>query len=80
MVVWALPVFIVAQAILNGVFGNWIQGKYMQFHPAVIMVLMVVGGYIAGFWGMILALPVAATIWEIFEYFRNDRQAEKLQI
>jgi len=52
----------------------------MQFHPAVIMVLMVVGGYIAGFWGMILALPVAATIWEIFEYFRNDRQAEKLQI
>ena len=70
MVVWALLVFIAAQVILNSVFGNWIQGKYMKLHPAVIMVLLVVGGYVAGFWGMILALPVGATVWEIIKYFR----------
>jgi predicted PurR-regulated permease PerM len=79
MVVWALLVFILAQAILNSVFGNWIQGKYMQLHPAVIMVLLVVGGYIAGFWGMILALPVGATLWEIIKYFRITGTAEKLE-
>lgn len=79
MVVWALLVFIVAQAVLNSVFGNWIQGKYMQLHPAVIMVLLVVGGYIAGFWGMILALPVGATVWEIIKYFRDEHVAEKLE-
>jgi predicted PurR-regulated permease PerM len=79
MVVWALLVFIVAQAILNSVFGNWIQGKYMQLHPAVIMVLLVVGGYVAGFWGMILALPVGATVWEIIRYFRIAGAAEKIE-
>jgi predicted PurR-regulated permease PerM len=78
MVVWAILVFIGAQAILNSVFGNWIQGKYMQLHPAVIMVLLVVGGYIAGFWGMILALPVGATVWEIIKYLRIAGTAETL--
>ena len=76
---WAILVFVAAQMILNMVFVNWIQGKYMQIHPAVIMVILMVGGFIAGFWGMILALPVAATIWEIFKYFRSQQQPETLQ-
>lgn len=79
MAVWALLVFIIAQVILNSVFVNWIQGRYMQLHPAVIMVLLVVGGYVAGFWGMILSLPVGATIWEIVKYFRITGTAEKLE-
>jgi predicted PurR-regulated permease PerM len=75
----AVIVFLIAEGLLNVVFLNWVQGKYMQIHPAVVMVLLVVGGYIAGFWGMILALPVCATIWEIYMYFRNQQQAVKLQ-
>ena len=51
----------------------------MQLHPAVIMVLLVVGGYVAGFWGMILALPVGATVWEIIRYFRIAGAAEKIE-
>lgn len=79
LVIWALLVFLIAQMLLNTIFVNWIQGKYMQMHPAVIMVLLVVGGYVAGFWGMILALPVGATIWEIIKYFRVERVSEKLE-
>jgi len=73
---WALLIFIAAQMVLNMVFANWIQGKYMQIHPAVIMVILMVGGFIAGFWGMILALPIAATIWEIFKYYRGQQPSE----
>jgi len=79
LVIWALLVFLVAQLLLNTIFVNWIQGRYMQMHPAVIMVLLVVGGYVAGFWGMILALPVGATIWEIIKYFRVERVSDKLE-
>ncbi|MFA5078189.1 MAG: AI-2E family transporter [Dehalococcoidia bacterium] len=79
LVIWALLVFVIAQLLLNSVFVNLIQGKYMKMHPAVIMVLLVVGGYVAGFWGMILALPVGATIWEIIKYFRFERAGEKLE-
>lgn len=78
-VLWVILVIIIAQILLNTIFLNWIQGKYMQIHPAIVMVLLVVGGYIGGFWGMILALPIAATAWEIFMYFRNEQQADKIQ-
>jgi predicted PurR-regulated permease PerM len=78
-IIGAILVFVIAEGLLNVVFLNWVQGKYMQIHPAVVMVLLVVGGYIGGFWGMILALPVCATIWEIFKYFRAEHQAVKLQ-
>jgi len=73
-VLWALLVFIAAEGILNTVFVNWIQGKYMQIHPSIVMILLVVGRFIAGLWGAILALPVGATIWQIYLYFRNQRQ------
>ena len=79
LVIWAILVYLVAQLLLNSIFVNLIQGRYMQMHPAVIMVMLVVGGYIAGFWGMILALPVGATIWEIIKYFRNERISEKIE-
>lgn len=78
-VIWALLVFSIAEGLLNAVFLNLVQGKYMQIHPAIVMVMLVIGGYIAGFWGMILSLPIFATIWEIFKYFRTERQASQLQ-
>ncbi|MHB8085158.1 MAG: AI-2E family transporter [Dehalococcoidia bacterium] len=78
-ILWVLMVFIAVQVLLNTVFVNWIQGKYMQIHPAIVMVLLVVGGYVGGFWGMILALPVAATVWEIFKYIRSQQQAEIIE-
>lgn len=76
-VLLALFVIVLGQVLLNTVFLNWILGKYMQIHPAVVMVLLVVGGYIASFWGMILALPVAATAWEIFKYLRAELQVDQ---
>ncbi|MCX6005858.1 MAG: AI-2E family transporter [Chloroflexi bacterium] len=78
-VLWAIIVFIVAQGILNTVFVNWIQGKYMQIHPAIVMVLLVVGGYVAGLWGAILALPVGATVWQIYLYFRNQPKSTDIE-
>ncbi|MGA9047973.1 MAG: AI-2E family transporter [Dehalococcoidia bacterium] len=78
MILWVLLVVIAVQVLLNTVFVNWIQGKYMQIHPAIVMVLLVVGGYVGGFWGMILALPLAATIWQIFKYIRSQ-QAEIIE-
>jgi predicted PurR-regulated permease PerM len=79
LVIWAMLVYIIAQLLLNSIFVNLIQGRYMQMNPAVIMVMLVVGGYIAGFWGMILALPVGATIWEIIKYFRSEQAGQKLE-
>jgi predicted PurR-regulated permease PerM len=72
-VLWVLIVVVGAQVLVNMILVNWIQGRVMQIHPAVIMVLLVVGGYVGGLLGAILALPLGTTIWEIFKYFRRPQ-------
>jgi predicted PurR-regulated permease PerM len=40
-------------------------------NPAIVVVLLVLGTYIAGFWGMLLTVPLTATVFEIYKYLRN---------
>jgi hypothetical protein len=42
------------------------------------LVLLVVGMFLAGIWGLILVLPLAAASKEVYRYFRNTiGQTEK---
>jgi predicted PurR-regulated permease PerM len=45
-----------------------ISGKAVQLHPAVIMVVLVLGNQAAGFWGLLLAVPVTAIVRDVFKY------------
>lgn len=74
-ILWVLILLMGVQAVVNMILVNLIQGKYMQIHPAVIMVLVVVGGYVGGLLGTVLALPMGATVWEIFKYFSQQGTA-----
>jgi predicted PurR-regulated permease PerM len=78
MLLWVLIVIVVAQIVVNLMQG-WLQEKHFPLHPAVIMVLLAVGGFIASYWGLILALPVGATIWEIYKYFKNESEPKKTE-
>ena len=48
-----------------------IQGGQLRIHPAVAIVLLVVGAYVAGFWGLVLSVPLAAAVVEIYKYVYN---------
>lgn len=74
VILWALGVIIVAQLIVMLVQGP-LQGKHFPLDPAIVMVLMTVGGFIGSYLGMVLTLPVGATIWDIYKYFRDERRA-----
>jgi len=41
-------------------------------------VLLVLGAYIAGFWGLILAVPLTATIVEIYKYLQQGAKMKEL--
>ena len=45
-----------------------ISGKAVQLHPAVIMVVLVLGNQAAGFWGLLIAVPVTAIVRDVFKY------------
>ncbi len=71
--------------------GTWIGGiiaivvtlalapeKAPSIHPAIAIILLVVGTYIAGFWGLVLAAPFAAMVVEIYRYMRFSTNEEKI--
>ncbi len=55
-------VYGVAQVLDDYVLTPMIQGKATNLSPAAIMVAVIAGGTLYGFYGMLLAIPVAACI------------------
>lgn len=50
----------VAQSLEDYVLNPLIQGKATELHPVIIMLAVLAGGSLAGLYGMLLAVPVAA--------------------
>ncbi len=70
--VWVALLFLLVQLLENSLLVPRIQGGYLRIHPAIMVVLLVLGAYIAGFWGIILVPPLTATIVEIYKYVRSS--------
>jgi predicted PurR-regulated permease PerM len=77
-VLWVIVLFFAVQLLENGLLVPRIQGGYLHVHPAAMIFMLVLGAYIAGFWGLLLAGPLTATGVEIYRYIRQRYQEEKL--
>jgi len=77
--IWVALLFLLVQLLENTLLVPRIQGGYLRIHPAILVVLLVVGTYVAGFWGIILAAPLTATIVEIYKYVRSSVKATETQ-
>ena len=57
--------------ILQQIEGNIISPKFtgdsVNMHPLLVIILLLAGGKIAGFWGMVLAVPLGVIIKVIYE-------------
>jgi len=60
--------FFVIQLVENLILVPRISGKSVKLHPALVMMVLVIGGQLAGFWGMLIAVPVTAVIRDVFLY------------
>jgi predicted PurR-regulated permease PerM len=67
-VVAALLLYFAVQQIENTILVPKIQGDATKLHPAVVIFSLILGGAIAGLLGAILALPIAATLRDIYVY------------
>ena len=75
--IWVAVLFLGIQLVENYFFVPRIQSAYLRIPPAIMIVLLVLGAYIAGFWGLILAGPLTATTVEIYKYIRHQYEVEK---
>lgn len=70
--IWVIVLYFVVQLAENNLLVPRIQGTYLKIHPAVVLILLVLGAFIAGFWGILVIVPLAATIIEIYKYIRAN--------
>ena len=70
-VVYILLVFVAAQGIEAAVLTPWFVGDKIRLHPVAVIFSILAGGELFGFFGILLALPVAAVIMVFIRYFKQ---------
>jgi predicted PurR-regulated permease PerM len=65
---WVAVSFFAIQQVENLILVPRISGKSVKLHPAVVMVVLVIGNELAGFLGMLVAVPITAVIRDVFKY------------
>jgi predicted PurR-regulated permease PerM len=68
MVLKVLAVYVIVQQLENNLLVPKIQGDSVKLHPSIIMISLVVGSQVAGLFGLIVAVPVAAIMRDIYLY------------
>ncbi len=71
--VYTLIFFILVQQFENHILTPAIIGKTMKVHPVVVIFSLLAGGKIAGFVGIILAVPLAVMAQEVFNYLAEEK-------
>lgn len=74
--VWVVMLAAAIQLLENSLLVPRIQSGYLGIHPAVSIVLIVVGSAVAGVWGMLLFVPLAAIAMQIYRYARQAVQEQ----
>lgn len=61
-VIWAIVVAVVVQQIDNNFVSPTVLRATVRLHPAVTLLVLVLGGALAGVWGVIIAVPLTASL------------------
>ena len=66
--IWVLVLTIALQQIVLNVIGPRIMSSAIGIHPIFVFLALLLGSRIAGFWGVLLAMPVAGIINTFVRY------------
>jgi predicted PurR-regulated permease PerM len=75
-VIWVIIAFFAIQLVENTLLVPRIQGYYLHVHPVIAVVLIVLGAALAGFWGVILAIPLTSTVVMLTRYIIKAARKE----
>ncbi|WP_367946411.1 AI-2E family transporter [Halobacillus salinus] len=72
LVVWVAVIMIVAQQIEGNFVSPNVMGKALSIHPLTIITLILAAGGLAGFLGLIFAIPAYAVIKATISHFYQE--------
>ena len=83
---WQYALIMAGSVILIQCLEEWlvsplIIGKRLELHPVIVTLGMLLASALFGFWGMILAVPVMASLKEVKQYSLENRirKTDRLQ-
>jgi predicted PurR-regulated permease PerM len=65
---WTLILFLAIQQIENVLLVPRVSGRAVQLHAAIVIIVLVIGNEVAGFFGMLVAVPLTAIVRDFFKY------------
>jgi predicted PurR-regulated permease PerM len=74
---WIIIGLIAIQLIENNLLVPRIQGSNMKMNPIFILLVSVLGAYLIGLVGFIIAVPLTATAIELWKYFKRSIQQKE---
>jgi predicted PurR-regulated permease PerM len=67
LTLWVFGIYLVVQVLENNIIGPLIMGKAVGLHPLAILLSIMLGGALLGFPGIILGIPLAASLKILLE-------------
>jgi len=68
-VLWVLLLFAAANQIENSLISPWLIGERVGLHPLAVIFAVLVGGYLLGILGLLVAVPAAAIVRVLLDFF-----------
>jgi predicted PurR-regulated permease PerM len=69
--VWVALLFVALQQLEGHVVAPNVFGKALRLNPLLVILALLLGGEIYGFFGALIALPIAAILRETVDYLRR---------
>jgi predicted PurR-regulated permease PerM len=78
-VIWVTIAYMVINLAIGNILIAHIQGRAVNMDGAIVMILIVVGGYLGGIIGMILITPAVAIIFALYKYTLQELKRSQIE-
>ena len=75
---WVIIMYAVVNLVIGSVLNARLTSSAVRMDTSIVMILIVVGGYIGGILGMLLIVPIAAVIYAMYKYTREEMRENSL--
>lgn len=69
ILVWPSVTYLAVQFVESWVLTPWIQSQSLDLSVPTVMIVVLIGGAVGGFFGLLLAIPIAASIKILMEEY-----------
>lgn len=75
--IFVIIMFLFLQWTENNIVGPKIMSDQLGYHPMIVLIITIAGGFLFGFVGMIFALPFVIALEVVYEYYKETRATKK---